>query len=109
MYNDLLVLLAFGLATAFCAVGWYRAEERAKRLKHRLWGVAVAQGVQLTTDDDAEVVALPIANPRIERLEAQLDTMAQQVDRLAETQEFLSRVLTDRIDQLPDPRLRTPH
>ena len=45
---------------------------------------------------------------RVERLEHQVDQMAQQMERISESQDFISRVLTDRIEQLPDPRMRTP-
>jgi hypothetical protein len=53
--------------------------------------------------------AIGAREERVQDLENQVDQIAGQLDRLAESQEFLSRIITDRIDRLGDPRVDTPH
>lgn len=45
---------------------------------------------------------------RLAQLEQQVDLMTNQLDRVIESQDFLSRVLTERVDRLPPPRDTTP-
>ena len=47
--------------------------------------------------------ARPLADERTDRLEHTVDLLAAQVDQLVSGQEFLNRVLTDRLDQLARP------
>jgi len=103
-----LVVAAIGM------VGWYRATQKRTKLEGRLWGIAAAQGLPMAealadVQSTRPMPAVARESNRVERLEAQVDQLAQQLERVAESQDFLSRVLTDRIDQLPDPRMRTPH
>jgi hypothetical protein len=95
-------------------IGWYRATQKYTKLEGRLWGIAAAQGLPMAEAlaDAQSARTVPGLSPdgnRVVQLEAQVDQLAQQLERVAESQDFLSRVLTDRIDQLPDPRMRTPH
>lgn len=99
----------FAATTLGFVMAWSRARRERERMQNRLWGLAAAQGLPMAVLTDEVPLPAQIGHTRIEQLEAQIDAMTQQVDRLAESQEFLSRVLTDRIDQLPDSRLRTPH
>lgn len=106
-------MFLFG-TTVFSSVMWVRAAMAKKKIEHRLWGIAAAQGLPVTalSDDVPMMGAMGAAmngSPRVQQLEQQVDAITQQLERLTESQEFLSRVLTERIDQLPDPRLRTPH
>lgn len=103
--HDETLMAIWGVVAGFTTLLWLRAEWQRRKAEARLWACLGEQGVV-----DA-AAARPVASgaQRVDQLERQLDQMAQQIDRLAESQEFLSRVLTDRIDQIPDPRLRTPH
>lgn len=96
--------------TVFSTAMWVRAMLAKKKIEHRLWGIAAAQGLPVTAvTEDLPMMGSMHTNPRVQQLEQQVDAITQQLERLTESQEFLSRVLTERIDQLPDPRLRTPH
>lgn len=46
---------------------------------------------------------------RIAQLEHQVDQIASQMERLAESQDFLSRIMSDKLDRLADQRMDTPH
>jgi hypothetical protein len=108
---DFLIVLLFCSAVT-CAVGWFVAVQRRKRLLHRLWGYAAAQGLPLAVfadDTPGDPPPGPMQSQRLDQLESQLDGLAQQIDRLMESQEFLSRVLSSRVDQPADARMRTPH
>lgn len=105
-----LMLMAVIVWAAFATGMWIHNSRIRRRLQDRLWGMAAAQGVHPERfTDDALLVHRNVGDGRVHELEAQVDQMAQQIDRIVESQEFLSRVLTDRIDQIPDSRLRTPH
>lgn len=99
--------------TAGASFMWYRAVQARKRLEARLWGYAAGKGLSIgdfLTEAPTGSVPLPQReSSRVEQLEHQVDQMAQQMERISESQDFISRVLTDRIEQLPDPRMRTPH
>jgi hypothetical protein len=106
--------LWMAMVAAIGMVGWYRATQKRTKLEGRLWGIAAAQGLPMAealadVQSTRPLPAVARESNRVERLEAQVDQLAQQLERVAESQDFLSRVLTDRIDQLPDPRMRTPH
>jgi hypothetical protein len=47
--------------------------------------------------------------PRFGDLEGQVNQISDQLERMAESQEFLSRVMTERLDKITDPGLVTPH
>ena len=103
------------MATSIGAlIMWYRAVQARKRIEARLWGLAAGQGLPIAAMLEGEPTgSMPRISgaeaSRVERLEHQVDQMAQQMERISESQDFISRVLTDRIEQLPDPRMRTPH
>jgi hypothetical protein len=99
----------FVTTTVGFVFAWSRARRDREKLQNRLWGIAAAQGLPAAVLTDDVLLPPQVGHSRVEQLEAQIDAMNQQIDRLAESQEFLSRVLTERIDQIPDPRLRTPH
>lgn len=102
-----LLAAAWGL---FATVMWFLNWRVRRQLHDRMWGIAAAQGIPVASmTGEVSITHHPLSDNRVQQLESQVDQMAQQIDRIAESQEFLSRVLTDRIDQLPDPRLRTPH
>ncbi|HPF61587.1 MAG: hypothetical protein KC544_08970 [Gemmatimonadetes bacterium] len=47
---------------------------------------------------------------RLAQLEQQVDVLTNHLERLTESQDFLSRVLTAKLDRLPEPpRMDTPH
>jgi hypothetical protein len=99
----------FALTTVVFLVAWFQARREREKMQNRLWGIATAQGLPYAALTDEVPLPPQVGHSRVEHLEAQIESMTQQIDRLAESQEFLSRVLTERIDQIPDPRLRTPH
>lgn len=106
--------LFMGTIAVFAMIGWYRATQKRTKLEGRLWGIAAAQGLPMAelladVQSSRPLPAVARDGGRVEQLEAQVDQLTQQLERIAESQDFLSRVLTDRIDQLPDPRMRTPH
>jgi hypothetical protein len=110
LFTTLIMAVVAGIAL----IGWLRSSQKRTKLEGRLWGIASARDLPLgeLLAETRPTMAVPAAireGHRVERLEAQVDQLAQQLERVAESQEFLSRVLTDRIDQLPDPRMRTPH
>lgn len=95
-------------------VGWYRASAKRAKLEGQLWGLATGQGLPMSAILEGQPTgSMPRIGTaevsRVEQLEHQVDQMSQQLDRISESQDFISRVLTDRIEQLPDPRMRTPH
>ena len=98
------------LATTFVfGLGWLRSAIANKKLMDRIWGLAAGRGEEMGQQSVTHPGLRAAAQPRLEQLESQMDVITNQLDRLAESQEFLSRVLTTRIDQLPDSRLKTPH
>jgi hypothetical protein len=99
----------FAVTTVVFLVAWSHARREREKMQNRLWGIATAQGLPYSALTDEVPLPPQVGHSRVEHLEAQIESMTQQIDRLAESQEFLSRVLTERIDQIPDPRLRTPH
>ena len=99
----------FAATTVGFLVAWSQARREREKMQNRLWGIATAQGLSYSALTDEVPLPPQVGHSRVEQLEAQIESMTQQIDRLAESQEFLSRVLTERIDQIPDPRLRTPH
>jgi hypothetical protein len=108
--SDEIFLLAFCatlLTTTGCAMGWIRSARENLRLREQIWRVAAGQDPAAF----AESSEVPAARGgvRLERLEAQVETLSHQLERMTDAQDFLSRVLTDRIDRFPDPRSRTPH
>lgn len=108
------VILFFMATTVGASFMWYRAIQSRKRIEARLWGLAAGQGLPIAAMLEGEPTgSMPrfgsAEASRVERLEHQVDQMSQQMERISESQDFISRVLTDRIEQLPDPRMRTPH
>jgi len=86
MNNDqaIITLFAFGITLASAVgfgIAWLRASRRLRQLEDRVLGTA--------PPDD-----------RAERLEQAVDSLSAQVESLASGQEFLNRVLSDRLDKL---------
>lgn len=107
----LMMAMAYGGVTT---VLWIRAALARKRIENRLWGMAAAQGLPVgAMAEDAMLRAMPqrttTDQARIEQVESQIDQVMHQLDRLAESQEFLSRMMTDRVGRLPEARMNTPH
>ena len=73
-------------ATAF-AVAWFRSNRRLRELEARFLGPA------------------PTRDDRTERLERVVDSLATQLDQVISGQEFINRVLTDKVAR---PRLEAP-
>ena len=101
------VLLFFGfiLSTA----NWIRLSISRRRLQNRI-DMAIANDLPATAIlGNPRQAQRTVRDERVQDLEHQVDQIATQLDRLTESQEFLSRILTDRIDRLDDARLDTPH
>jgi hypothetical protein len=85
MNTDFAILLVlFGISlTANVAIGiaWFRTSRRARQLENR--------HADLSQFDDIAT-----------RVELAVDALAGRVDELANGQEFLNRVLSDRLDKL---------
>jgi hypothetical protein len=109
--DKFLLVISCGLSVGCLGLGlaWLRARQERDKLQNRLWGIAAMQGLPVASLTDDVPLPPQVGHGRVEQLETQLEIMSQQVERLAESQDFLSRVLTDRIEQIPDSRLRTPH
>ena len=83
---------ARGVACACNAIAWFRSTRRASRYEKRLFA------------------APPTFDRRVEHLESVLDSVAGQVDRLANGQEFLSRIMGERSTRGAErPQVETPH
>lgn len=111
MNSDLLAVAAVTLTatTIVCAVGWVTTYVARVRAQERLWALSAAHGYPAdAVTGDVPAIGVT-AQQKLAQLQSQVDTMGQQLERIAESQEFFSRMLVDRIDQLPDPRMRTPH
>ena len=98
MNDDFAILLFwFGIAvTANVALGiaWFRTSRRVHRLEARPGGGDLRQLEDLTN-----------------RFEQAVDSLAARVEELANGQEFLNRVLSDRLDKLGHalPAPGSPH
>src|SRR5437773_49582 len=98
MREEFVVLLfVFGISMTVniaVAIAWWRAERRVRRLE--------------TRDSQSP---LPVQDDRIERLERSIESLASQVDQLTSGQEFLNRLVAERLIRTavsPD-RPITPH
>lgn len=100
MNNDVAWFAALSCAalvpmTIGFAAAWYRANQRLRRLEDQL-------------------TRMPEHEERAERLEQIVDSLAAQIDQLANGQEFFNRVLTDKLDKvgrvaIEPPKAITPH
>ncbi len=113
MTSDLLAFLMF--LTAITTSGLLvRSLFVRRRLERKLWTVVAQYGIPVTAvrsdlgPGAQDEVAAP-ALPRIEQVEGRLDQLADQLERLAESQDFISRILADRLDGSSDSSMRTPH
>ncbi len=75
----LLAVGAIACAGVF-ALGWYRARRRVSELETQL----------------SEPPTSPVLMAEVDELRQRLDLLDDQVDRISDGQEFLSRVVTDR-------------
>jgi len=78
--------------------GWYRANKRLKRAEDLLFASPQPQSDDRRTDD----------------IDRQLDNLNAQMDQLANGQEFLNRVMAERLERIPKAveapkREVTPH
>lgn len=99
MNKDFAVMMLFFAVSATANVGlavaWFRSARLARRLESRLLGVGQPED-------------------RADRFERAVESLAVQVDQLASGQEFLNRVMAERLDKLarglpvPEPEI-TPH
>src|SRR4051812_29130284 len=90
------VLFVFGISlTANFALmmAWYRAERRVRQLETR------------------EAQPAPVHDDRTDRLERSMESLASQVDQLANGQEFLNRLVAERLIRtaVSSDRPITPH
>ena len=99
-----ILLFWFGVSlTANLAllVGWLRANRRTRRLEDHLYGTQQAG----------------LDERRVEQLERSMDSLTGQLDQIANGQEFLNRVMSERLDRWPRVKLEaadkdrehTPH
>jgi hypothetical protein len=95
---SLLILASgvFAASTIGFAVAWIRARERAIRAEQQLGAPA------------------PVGDARFDRLEEAVESMAVEVERMAEGQRFVSKLLAERPGQERDAgarpaRVITPH
>lgn len=79
--------ILFGASTIGFAVAWMRARERAIRAESR-------------------IERLPAGETRIELLEQSMENVAEEVGRIAEGQQFMSRVMMERADRDRENRMR---
>jgi HAMP domain-containing protein len=94
-----ILLFFFGIsltANLGFAIAWFRSARRVRRLEDHLLSAG--------QPDDR----------RTDRLEQAVDAVAGQVDQLASGQEFLNRIVAERLNRLPhlldEPeRATTPH
>lgn len=95
MNDDLFAALIFLAISATLNVtigfSWFRAQRRVRRLENRLLDP------QPQLDDRRE-----------DRIENSIDALSAQVDQLASGQEFLNRVMAERLERLNRPEV-TPH
>lgn len=98
MNEEFAVLLFFfgisGTLNLALAIAWFKANRRIRQLENPHF----APG--------------PLDDGRAERLERSIETLSAQVDQLASGQEFLNRVMADRLDRLARPAAEpeiTPH
>jgi hypothetical protein len=96
MHPDVLltIILAGAAAAAYPLYGWFQAYRRNLELEAR----------QHADQPDA----------RIEELQRAVDALTDQCAQLAESQDFISRVLSERLPALPGrssrlPEVSTPH
>lgn len=76
-----IVLIASLATNVALAIGWLRSSRRALRLEERQ--------------------SREIADSRVEELQQMVTVLADQMDQVASGQEFLDRVLAERLGKLP--------
>jgi len=90
--SDSLVMMMIAFAVSATvnvglAISWYRTNKRLKQVEGR--PMAVAQIDELAS-----------------RVDATLDTVAARLDEFASAQDFMNRVLVERLDKLNRPTLQ---
>jgi hypothetical protein len=90
-------ILLFWLGVSLTAnvallVGWLRANRRTRRLENQLFAPPQAN------IDDA----------RVDQLERSMDQLSGQLDQIANGQEFLNRVMSERLDRWPRVKIEAP-
>lgn len=106
--DEIAVFMSLGFM--FATYKWIRAAVANRRIKKQMMRMAEAYGLPASAlGDNPGANAGELSSPRVEELENQVDLIAEHLNRLEESQEFLSRVLTDRLDKITDPGLVTPH
>lgn len=91
MSDDLVVMMiAFAVSATInvgLAISWYRTNKRLKQLESR--PMAVSQLDELAS-----------------RVDATLDTVSARLDEFASAQDFMNRVVVERLDKLNRPALQ---
>lgn len=91
MSDDLVVMMiAFAVSATInvgLAISWYRTNKRLKQLEGR--PMAVSQIDELAS-----------------RVDATLDTVSARLDEFASAQDFMNRVVVERLDKLNRPALQ---
>ena len=90
LFLSLLVIAGLVPSTVAFAVAWVRTSRRLRDLEQRVFGPA------------------PTRDERAERLEQAVDSLSAQMDQIVSGQEFLHRVLADRLGRVGQPRLERP-
>jgi len=90
LFLSLLIIAGLVPSTVAFAVAWVRTNRRLRDLERRFFGPA------------------PSHDERADRLEQVVDGLSAQMDQIVSGQEFLNRVLTERMDKLARPRLEQP-
>lgn len=98
-----ILLFWFGVsltANVGLLVAWIRSNRRARRFEDHLFGSQQAG----------------LDERRVDQLERSMDSLTGQLDQIANGQEFLNRVMSERLDRWPKVRLEqvpdkehTPH
>jgi hypothetical protein len=103
MEEAFIMLLLFSTVTIFTlGIKLARSRGRLQEMERAL-GIRppLIRQMHQRDEDSGEV--------RIAQLERQVDQIANHLERLTDSQDFLSRILTDKLDRLPEARLDTPH
>jgi hypothetical protein len=103
MEEAFIMLLLFSTVTIFTlGILLARARGRLQEMERALgMRPPLIRQMQQRDEDSGEV--------RVAQLERQVDQIANHLERLTDSQDFLSRILTDKLDRLPEARLDTPH
>jgi hypothetical protein len=113
MDEEAMLVFVLFFAMPFLGIMWFRASWLRRRAERRLWSVVTQYELpaELLKHDLDVLPFASASSPRMEQLEGQVDQIAQQLERLTESQDFLARLMAqhDPARRLPEPRVNTPH